>query len=358
MPLRDFLQGASNAAADTVAGPVDLVSWALRSAGVPIGAAPVGGSAWMREKGLTAPAIGTAGLLGEAAGLSAPIAAAAKAPQIARGLLALDDAAMEQARRAVEGQMVRMGGIQPATVWHGSPHKFDKFDSSKIGTGEGAQSYGHGLYLADARNAAESYASMGLPKGIRTWREKDGTWSALLERANGDSRTFRGFENSALAMNAADVWAKESGKNLYKVDLPDEMIGRMLDWDKPISQQAPEVRKALSRSAPDFMKLVASKPTARGGRGLSGEDAHKYLANNDEWLGLAPGVGLTGQPGWTQKIVAERLRQAGIPGIRYLDANSRGAGAGAGAGSSNYVVFPGEEGALRILARNGGLLEY
>ena len=25
------------------------------------------------------------------------------------------------------------------TVWHGSPHTFDKFDLSKIGTGEGAQ---------------------------------------------------------------------------------------------------------------------------------------------------------------------------------------------------------------------------
>jgi len=28
------------------------------------------------------------------------------------------------------------------TAWHGSPHKFDKFDMSKIGTGEGAQAYG------------------------------------------------------------------------------------------------------------------------------------------------------------------------------------------------------------------------
>ena len=36
-------------------------------------------------------------------------------------------------------------------------------------------------------------------------------------------------------------------------------------------------------------------------------------------------------------------------GIRYLDGNSRGAGAG----TSNYVVFPGEEGLLTILERNG-----
>ena len=44
--------------------------------------------------------------------------------------------------------------MQAATVWHGSPHKFDKFDSSKIGTGEGTQAYGHGLYLADAPEVA------------------------------------------------------------------------------------------------------------------------------------------------------------------------------------------------------------
>ena len=35
------------------------------------------------------------------------------------------------------------------TVWHGSPYKFAKFDASKIGTGEGAQAFGHGLYVAE-----------------------------------------------------------------------------------------------------------------------------------------------------------------------------------------------------------------
>jgi hypothetical protein len=41
------------------------------------------------------------------------------------------------------------------------------------------------------------------------------------------------------------------------------------------------------------------------------------------------------------------MRDAGIPGIRYLDGGSRTAGAG----SSNYVVFPGNEGLLKILGR-------
>ena len=38
---------------------------------------------------------------------------------------------------------------QGITAYHGSPHEFDQFDTSKIGTGEGAQSYGHGLYFAE-----------------------------------------------------------------------------------------------------------------------------------------------------------------------------------------------------------------
>src|SRR5262245_55132228 len=32
----------------------------------------------------------------------------------------------------------------PIRAYHGSPHDFERFDASKIGTGEGAQSYGHG----------------------------------------------------------------------------------------------------------------------------------------------------------------------------------------------------------------------
>ena len=32
---------------------------------------------------------------------------------------------------------------------HGSPHAFTKFLMSKLGTGEGAQAYGHGLYFGE-----------------------------------------------------------------------------------------------------------------------------------------------------------------------------------------------------------------
>lgn len=42
-------------------------------------------------------------------------------------------------------------------AYHGTPHDFDRFDTGKIGTGEGAQAYGHGLYFAENEGVATSY---------------------------------------------------------------------------------------------------------------------------------------------------------------------------------------------------------
>ena len=50
-----------------------------------------------------------------------------------------------------------------------------------------------------------------------------------------------------------------------------------------------------------------------------------------------------------QAAASRQLREAGIPGIRYLDQGSRGAGKG----TSNFVVFPGEESKVRIMEING-----
>lgn len=44
-----------------------------------------------------------------------------------------------------------------APLFHGSPHAFDKFSLDKIGTGEGAQAYGHGLYFAENPAVAKDY---------------------------------------------------------------------------------------------------------------------------------------------------------------------------------------------------------
>jgi hypothetical protein len=91
--LRDFAQGASNSVAGNVAVPVDAIAWLLRKGGVNVPLNPVMGSDWMAEKGLTRePQNKLAGFVGDMAGMVAPFAAASKAPQIAKGLLAAGDA--------------------------------------------------------------------------------------------------------------------------------------------------------------------------------------------------------------------------------------------------------------------------
>ena len=42
-------------------------------------------------------------------------------------------------------------------AYHGSPHDFDKFDFTKMGTGEGAQEYGKGGYFAENEGTARGY---------------------------------------------------------------------------------------------------------------------------------------------------------------------------------------------------------
>lgn len=240
-------------------------------------------------------------------------------------------------------------------VWHGSPHKFSKFDSSKIGTGEGAQAYGHGLYLAEKQGVAQEYAdALGkevLIKGKPAYQAKTGAQAADLPVSNAAAGHLRMNDwdlQKALKMaeedfiETGDQWFAKVHKELstlspdditvnrgqmYKVDLPDDAIAKMLDWDKPLSQQAPEVQSILSGLD------LAPTPDVRQIAPKSGAHVVERLKNK---LG-------------TQDAASKALRDAGIPGIRYLDGGSRGAGGG----TSNFVVFPGNEGLLSILERNG-----
>jgi hypothetical protein len=316
--LFDFFQSASNTVADNVAGPVDLINAGLGLFGLR-SKEPVGGSEWMKRWGLKRDVeMGGARLAGETAGLLSPTLLAAKAPQIAKGLL------QAQENAAIPRQMnPEMGAI----VYHGSPHKFDKFDSSKIGTGEGAQAYGHGLYLAENPATAQSYQAsttrgFGLPDG-----PTQGVANVIAMR--GEETARKVYADLGPDLEPTIKAAKEAIANnssLYKVDLPDTAIAKMLDWDKPLSQQAPEVKKALS---------------SLGEEDIPGQLAYYRLAGQ-----------LTGKKALQSPEASDALRKAGIPGIRYLDGGSRGAGTG----TSNYVVFPGEEGLLKILERNGGLM--
>jgi len=302
----------------------------------------------------------------------------------------------EQARKELADHGANMG-IAAATVWHGSPHKFDKFDSSKIGTGEGAQAYGHGLYLAENPKVADEYAGK-LSKSIVEFKNSvpeneyeralqakyqsladrtqlgskwEAIYNAWVNHANPVSdflygNSYAGVKpmspeqlKTALAYRDA---AKRLGEpvlsdtgSLYKVDLPDEAIAKMLDWDKPLSQQHPDVQKIFEPHVAPVRKMYAEPgDPAWGDLAIPS----KYDPTGNEVLRLLnkPKLNTTAQDilsGGLSKDISEQLRQAGIPGIKYLDGSSRVNGVG----TSNYVIFPGNEDLLTILERNGqGLL--
>lgn len=290
--------------------------------------------------------------------------AALRAASVPAGLLNYADASKEG------------NPFSALTVWHGSPHKFDKFDSANIGRGEGAQAYGHGLYLAESPGVAKSYQvtlsgrgdAAGAAAKYAPARQFNAEELAAIHRAaTGDDpinlaarrlgyrqASLRDVDEAALTKAIADV-REQAGGYLYKVDLPDNLIARMLDWDKPLSQQAPEVQKAFDPMVAPIRAEMA-KPANPGWGDLaaptnfdpSGQELLGLLRNRDAQMTaqhfLSNGLGPN---------ISSNLRSNGIPGIRYLDGSSRGAGQG----TYNYVVFPGEENALTILERNGNPIQ-
>jgi hypothetical protein len=208
-------------------------------------------------------------------------------------------------------------------TWHGSPHRFPptaknplgEFDPMKIGTGEGAQAYGHGLYLAENPGIAKYYQQKlasfdeGLFGPIMRKHDIPGDIAPDMNNVDFAKQLLSKYGNK---LNAAEKQALQDSvrSNLYKVDLPDEQIAKMLDWDKPFSNQSPDVQELIKNALE-----IRKKQT--GGYGLF--DSLEKSSIKD----LIATIG------------EQRLQQAGIPGIRYLDQGSRAGGAG----TSNFVVF-------------------
>ena len=306
---------------------------------------PVYGQEWwgdkMQKAGYVSPNRNKLAEFG--AGLLDPGSVMTDVPMLAKGLFGLGDPATTK----------MLGGLLGATVWHGSPHKFDKFDSSKIGTGEGNQAYGHGLYLADNPTVAKNYqAKVSAMQGSGeptiagraiNWDSPQEAAAFEISRHNGDraaaadfyARTFNNKKTEDLIRSGNDLPSVDLPGNLYKVDLPDDAIAKMLDWDKPLSQQSPEVQRAIK----EFGELVGDADWQHAMK-TDDKGSWFYRLMEDVHKNSPRGASVDN---------AKFLRDSGIPGIRYLDGDSRGTGAG----TSNFVVFPGEDGLLKILERNG-----
>jgi hypothetical protein len=125
---------------------------------------------------------------------------------------------------------------------------------------------------------------------------------------------------------------------LYKVDIPDTSIPKMLDWDKPIKEQKSimQALKKASKQKDEFANNIlkydlVDEPT------LLGKDLYDKLNY---------------QFGENQSLSSDYLSKFGLKGIKYLDEGSRGIGKG----TSNFVVFDPKQ--VKILERNNqGLLK-
>lgn len=231
-------------------------------------------------------------------------------------------------------------------AYHGSPYDFDKFDASKIGTGEGAQAYGHGLYFAgnekvaidyrdrlkdlvdgpipdelgnelqaaiqEIRQLAERQRAIGSPVGFSGVKTPDSNeWHAIQKQ----------LDDAHLRHQDIQHRIREASYNpgrMYEVELGVPEYS-MLDWDQPVESQADSVRSAVTRLLGDDQ--------------VSGQYAYRELEQN------------MGSP----RSASETLKAVGVPGIRYFDGGSRRLGEG----TRNYVMFPGTEDSIRILRKYG-----
>lgn len=237
--------------------------------------------------------------------------------------------------------------FQPA--FHGSPYRFDKFTTDHIGTGEGAQAYGWGLYFAGNREVAEFYREkLGGNVFLYNGRELDGAaanaaellwnWQGDVAAALDDLR-FMGALGTATVNEMRRLipqldYAKiKRGGQTYKVEIPD--TGYLL-WDKPLSEQPQEVQDALQ---PFIAAWVAGEKDPNPVYRTLPDFARRL--HDGSMLGSSIYKAIEGAK--SAKDASLALRDAGLNGIKYLDGTSRSKGEG----NYNFVIF--DDAAVQVL---------
>jgi hypothetical protein len=248
-------------------------------------------------------------------------------------------------------------------AYHGSPHDFDRFDLSKIGTGEArldpnlpvsqrqVGAYGPGLYFAENEGVAASYEQQLRPVTAAMSTARDGDKFSVHVAG----KKVATFDTQAEASAHRDMLWEEQEKaappgHVYQVAINAEPE-HFLDWDKPLSEQSEHVRKTLG------VDKLPQKPTPEEWRAASDlaeqrrvplrdlpeyQELDRRLAATTSRQTWADGLGIsrTHIPAQPEKLTGSdflqilqqdmggegatnKLHSAGIPGIKYLDAGSR-----------------------------------
>ena len=262
--------------------------------------------------------------------------------------------------------------VMEQSVFHGTPHIWPPEPGfphgrprlDKIGTGEGAQAYGWGWYSAENAQVGTEYARKGVTQNILDVTPENDYEEAIqsfvkaeadlngvnaLDIVNEQRRDIATFvatrdaftsDDDAMskALQAIDALVSRSTpSSLYRLDIPNDVLPKLLDWDKPLSEQTKEVKAALKGTG------FANKPTTSG----------KTIYDNIAITKAEESGGGLGRDG-DQKAASEYLASIGIPGNKYLDQGSRGKGDG----TYNYVLWDQKVlDRVALLERNGEKLD-
>lgn len=293
------------------------------------------------------------GLLG-AAGINDPLAPDATPATGVGSLVGLLGPA------AMAGGLKRVAN--PIKAYHGSPHNFDAFDLSKIGTGEGAQAYRHGLYFAENPDVARTYRDAlstfdaskradGADISYPMQQLLENSWQAVNKRANTkptmemaldfadqsllsqrqsalkaqDFDWFDKVENLRLEVERLRTAPPKTGGHLYEVNLhvrPEEL----LDWNTTGGPAQEKMLQAIQKQSVDpsqFADLDVKNMDEALQRIAQG-DTSDMLGTAEDFLRKPNG-----------QLETDVLKPAGIPGLRYRYGRSFDTGKN----EHNYVIW-------------------
>ena len=225
------------------------------------------------------------------------------------------------------------------SAWHGSPHDFDEFDLGAIGTGEGNQAHGWGLYFAKNREVAQAYKdvlgidSVEIISGDTKYRLNDDIeWydnktksivdaesplSMALTTLSEEGKRTKAIKNLTDFINSkkdnksdyvvAQIKRAEQAvqilndshfethqwNTMFEVDIPENE--HLLNEQKNIEEQSHTVKKAISKISNEINSSVLNNSK------LSGKEFYKLLSNE---LG-------------GDRLASKYLNEHGIKGITY-----------------------------------------
>lgn len=225
------------------------------------------------------------------------------------------------------------------SAWHGSPHDFDTFDLGAIGTGEGNQAHGWGLYFAKNREVAQAYKdvlgidSVEIISGDTKYRLNDDIeWydnktKSIIDAENPLSMALTTLseegESTKAIKNLTDfIKSKKDNKSdyvvaqvkraeqaiqilkdnhfdthqwntMFEVDIPENEY--LLNEQENIEKQSPIVKKAVSKISNELNSSVLNNSN------LSGKEFYRLLSKE---LG-------------GDKSASRKLSDFGVKGITY-----------------------------------------